>query len=319
MTDNSPAKRVLIVDDDPQVLTTLVYSLEELGSDYVVETARSGEEALTKIQQTTYELVLTDYKMSGMTGLELSKAIRQIAPSTEVILMTGHATREMRETSETLNVAALIDKPFSMDQVGGMVRDIIERTRGEDPYRSGERSVSQPVLTSLKKLQADIGARCVLLLSSGGYPVEVAGQTGELDITSLGALIAANFMAAVELANLLGDGSVFKSSYHEGPDYNFYSYDVNGNLLLTVIFGAETKPGMVWFYTKKTAIELVPLCMEEEQIDAPPFEEDWASELKESFEDFVMSDVELDSSSSDSTTTQQTDEESNHFIGRELP
>lgn len=63
-------------------------------------------------------------------------------------------------------------------------------------------------------------------------------------------------MAAVELARLLETGSIFKSSYHESPDYSFYSYAVNGDLLLTVIFGAETKPGMVWFYTKKVAIEL---------------------------------------------------------------
>jgi hypothetical protein len=86
------------------------------------------------------------------------------------------------------------------------------------------------------------------------------GQTKKLDITNISALVAANFIAAAELANLVGSpNSIFKSSYHEGNDYNIYSYDVNGELLLAVIFGTESKPGVVWFYTKQTATELTPL------------------------------------------------------------
>ncbi len=97
----------------------------------------------------------------------------------------------------------------------------------------------------------------MLLLTTGGYPVEVLGtKQGDLDISSVAALVAANFMAAMELSRLLGNASIFKSSYHEGPDYNIYSYEVNDELLLAVIFGTESRPGAVWFYTKQVASEL---------------------------------------------------------------
>jgi hypothetical protein len=82
----------------------------------------------------------------------------------------------------------------------------------------------------------------------------------DLDISSVSALVAANFIAAAELARLLGNNtSIFKSSYHEGPDYNIYSHDINGHLLLAVIFGTESKPGAVWFYTKQAVTDLLPL------------------------------------------------------------
>ena len=79
----------------------------------------------------------------------------------------------------------------------------------------------------------------------------------------LWALVAANFLAAAELSRLLGNDSIFKSSYHEGPDYNVYAYDVNDDLLLAVIFGPETKTGAVWFYTKQAAAALAEMDLEQ--------------------------------------------------------
>jgi predicted regulator of Ras-like GTPase activity (Roadblock/LC7/MglB family) len=112
----------------------------------------------------------------------------------------------------------------------------------------------------LKSLRVHTGAQCVLLISSTGYPVGVVGQIVNLDISSIGALVAGNFMAAAELANLLGSShSIFKSSYHESDDCNIYAYNVDGEFLLAVIFGTASKPGVIWFYTKQTAAKLAPL------------------------------------------------------------
>lgn len=259
MAGNTQPKRVLIVDDEPNVAFVLADSLEKLGEGYSIETANSGEEALTKIREDAYALVVTDYKMPGMSGLDLAQEIRQTAPDTQVVLMTAYGTAELRDSVEHLKLDYL-DKPFTMDQIREIVERAVGHTRhSEDPYRAGVISMTEPVQTGLQRLQADTGARCVMLVSSSGYPVETVGQTKGLNVSSVGALVAANFMAAVELAKLLGNTSIFKSSYHEGEDYNIYSYDVNGDLLLAVIFGSESKPGTVWFYTKQTAAALIPL------------------------------------------------------------
>lgn len=286
-----PSKRVLIVDDEPNVAVVLADGLEKLGDDYIIETANSGESALAKIRQQPYALVVTDYKMPGMNGLDLAQAIRQISPATQVILMTAYGTAGLRDSVERMEVG-YIDKPFTMEQI----REIVERAVGyaetrrqEDPYRSGQRALAHSVIEALRELRAETGARCVLLLSAGGYPVETVGQTVGLDVNSVGALVAANFLAAAELARLLGNRTIFKSSYHEGPDYNVYSYDINGDLLLAVVFGAESKPGLVWFYTKQTAAALLPLL--NEPAEAVKLPADWEAAVDAQWDQLLADEL----------------------------
>lgn len=266
-------KRILIVDDEPNVTLVLSRSLRKLGDNYHVETAQSGHEALTKLEDGSYELVITDYKMPKMSGLDLAIAVRDLAPQTQVVLMTAHGTGALRTMAGDMELDGYIDKPFTMDQIREIVEAAVSSTEAEDPYLIGDREIEDAVYAQLEALQSDTGARCVMLLSSGGYPIEVVGMTQNLDASTVGTLVAANFMAAVELSRLLGNNSIFKSSYHEGPDYNIYSYDVNGDVLLAVIFGAETKTGAVWFFTKQTAATLAEMDLAQKPLDADTFKE----------------------------------------------
>jgi two-component system, response regulator, stage 0 sporulation protein F len=276
-------KRILIVDDEPNVTLILSRSLDKLDKKYEVETAQSGEEALSKIENKPYALVITDYKMPEMNGLDLAMAVRRIAPETQVILMTAHGTRSLQNTADGLDLDGYIDKPFKLSEIREIVEAAVSSTEVADPYRSGEQGVEDAVLAHLVSLQEDTGARCVMLLSSGGYPIEIAGMTKGLDTSTVGALVAANFMAAIELSKMLGNTSIFKSSYHEGPDYNIYAYDVNGDLLLAVIFGTEAKTGAVWHFTKHTALELAELDLNQAP-EALPGDEDMLESLDDEFD-----------------------------------
>ncbi len=254
------SKRILVVDDEPHVAAVLVSGLKSLGKEYAFDTACSGEEALEMIHNASepYELVITDYRMPGISGIDLVQAIRNVSPETLVVLMTAYGTDALRNTTAGLSIDGYIDKPFTMAQIRRIVKDVLART-SQAARHPPPSTIGNDAYEHVRTLRVNTGARCVILLSSDGYPIETEGATEGLDLTSLGALVAANFMAAAEVARLLGSGSVFKSSYHEGPDYNVYSYDINGELLLAVIFGAESKPGVVWFYTKQVAAELAKL------------------------------------------------------------
>lgn len=257
-------KRVLIVDDEPNVAMVLSACLEKLGNDYVCEIAHNGNEALSKLQQAPYTLLLTDYNMPGMTGVELAEQVRTCSPATQVVLMTAFGTETLRNTIGSLKLDGYIDKPFTADEIREIVKQVVSQANAATHtevanYNTDDQALSQAIEQQLKSLRSHTGARCVLLLSTNGYAVNVVGQTKDLDITSVGALVAANFMAAAELAKLLGGRSVFKSSYHEGDDYNIYAYKVNDDLLLAVLFGSESKPGVVWFYTKQAAAALLSL------------------------------------------------------------
>ncbi len=264
MTRNmSQTKRVLIVDDEPNVATMLSVALEKLGKDYIFEIAHSGPEALAKVEQREYALLITDYNMPELNGLDLAQAVRKISAGTQVILMTAYGTNRFRNAIDHFELDGYIDKPFTADQIRQIVKNAVERTsqaQAEQQAHSDPQPLEEAAYEHLKSLRASTGARCVLLLSSNGFPVSVVGETKDFDVSSVSALVAANFLAAIELANMLGNNtSIFKSSYHEGNDYNIYAYDVNGDLLLAVIFGAECKPGVVWFYTKQVAAELTAL------------------------------------------------------------
>ncbi len=251
-------KRVLIVDDEPNVAVMLSASLENLGEGYVFETANSAPEALDKLEHNHYTLLITDYSMPGMTGLDLTQAVRRTSPETQIVLMTAYGTDRLRDTVGRMDLDGYIDKPFAVEEIREIVKRVVGRaTQAQSPDQP---PLDNRVYETLKSLRADTKASCVLLLSADGYPITVVGQTSNLDVSSVSTLVAANFLAAAELANMLGsNSSTFKSSYHEGNDYNIYSYDINGDLLLVVIFSSESKPGAVWFYTKQTAAELEPL------------------------------------------------------------
>jgi CheY-like chemotaxis protein len=83
-------RTVLLVDDDPLVLASTRAMLEDLG--HVVLEASSGPQALELLRAgRAADLVITDYAMPGMTGVQLATAIRQLRPGLPVLLATGYA------------------------------------------------------------------------------------------------------------------------------------------------------------------------------------------------------------------------------------
>jgi two-component system response regulator (stage 0 sporulation protein F) len=258
-------RQLLIVDDEHEILKALANYLSKLCEEYTVHTASSGTDALEKVKQNPYELIITDYMMPTMDGLELAKAVREISPETKLVLITAYGSKELRSSVDELNLEGFIDKPFSMAQIREIVENAIGSVNSNNEDQLDMQGLSEPLRKHLSELQSDSGASCVLLLSTSGYTIETAGVTSGMDTSNVSALVAANFAASSELARILKSNSVFKSSFHEGPEYNIYAHDVDGEYLLAVIFGSETKPGAVWHYTKQTAAELIPLIAEQKE------------------------------------------------------
>lgn len=122
---NDTPSRLLIVDDDEGVRSLLKDLLVE--SHYMVETASCGEEALKKIRVSTYDLVVTDLRMSGMHGLEVIKGVKAIDPGVDVIVMTGYASVNSAVESMKAGAVDYITKPFNSDQIRLVVEKNIER------------------------------------------------------------------------------------------------------------------------------------------------------------------------------------------------
>ncbi len=117
---------VLVVDDDPIVIGIFqdMLSQASIQADY----ADSSEEALTRMMERPYDLVISDIVLPDMSGLELLRRIREISPGTAVILMTAFATMDNVLEALTLGVYDFLIKPFdSMDSILAKIRRAIEK------------------------------------------------------------------------------------------------------------------------------------------------------------------------------------------------
>jgi Response regulator containing CheY-like receiver, AAA-type ATPase, and DNA-binding domains len=100
-----PSKRILIVEDEPKVGFFLKESLESLGRGYAVSQVETGEAALAEMARQPFELVVTDLRMPGMSGLDLLSHVREVAPDTRTILITAYGNDEVESESKRLNAS----------------------------------------------------------------------------------------------------------------------------------------------------------------------------------------------------------------------
>lgn len=107
--------RILIVDDERSLLLTLLANLELEGFD--VEGAQDASSALRLIREQHFDLVLTDIRMPGMSGVELFRSVRSLRPDMPVILMTAFAAEHLIDEAIQAGVFAVLPKPFEIEHV----------------------------------------------------------------------------------------------------------------------------------------------------------------------------------------------------------
>lgn len=110
------SKRILIVDDDLNIRRIVSLALTE-DSDYIVSAVSSAEAALLHISRQPVDLLFTDILMPGMNGLELVQRVRELDPSTAVIVFTVSPQDLTPERAEELKIDCLLEKPVSPDQL----------------------------------------------------------------------------------------------------------------------------------------------------------------------------------------------------------
>jgi two-component system, OmpR family, alkaline phosphatase synthesis response regulator PhoP len=124
---NNETAHVLVVDDEGAIRYSVSKTLQRIG--YEVEEAASGEEALEMMGKREYDVILTDIRMPGLTGVDLLKRIKDIAPDGIVILMTGYASLGTAVESLRLGAHDYLIKPSSSQDIRQSVSKGVERSR----------------------------------------------------------------------------------------------------------------------------------------------------------------------------------------------
>ena len=152
--------QVLVVDDEEIARTNLEYILRKEG--HQVATAANGLEALDKVKAQEFDVILTDLKMEKMDGIQLLESVKQIAPHTEIIMVTGYATVATAVDALKKGAAHYLSKPIKLDELRGTVRDIIDKKRHMQmargpilcfagPPGTGKTSIAQAIAEALER------------------------------------------------------------------------------------------------------------------------------------------------------------------------
>jgi DNA-binding response OmpR family regulator len=121
-----PKSKILLVDDEPDVLETTKWAFEAVG--YEVSTARSGEDAIKRMAESKPDLLLVDYKLPQMSGLDFIRLARALDPSVSAIIITGltHQTESVEKACEELGTYAFLHKPLRMEEVLQIVKNALQ-------------------------------------------------------------------------------------------------------------------------------------------------------------------------------------------------
>ena len=114
---------VLIVDDDEFLADTFEMLLEDAG--FAVETANSGNEALTKMNMFNFDLAILDYKLPDIPGSNLSKMLKEKDENINVVMLTGHI--EALENHTNLDSDEILMKPISPDEILKITKKLSKR------------------------------------------------------------------------------------------------------------------------------------------------------------------------------------------------
>ena len=115
--------RILVVDDDAADAEALCSLLTEAGHE--VESAASTEAALAKFREGTYAIVVADVQLPGESGLDLVRELRNQAPATAVVVMTGHASVSTAVTALKLGAVDYLKKPVHVSQLKKLIAQLV--------------------------------------------------------------------------------------------------------------------------------------------------------------------------------------------------
>ena len=119
--------RILVVDDEEIVIKSCLRILD--GNEHRIETARDGHEALRKVEESPYDVIILDIMMPNLSGLEVLRRVKETHPDIDVIMITGLSEIETAVQAMKLGAFDYIAKPFEPDELNLVLQRALERRR----------------------------------------------------------------------------------------------------------------------------------------------------------------------------------------------
>ena len=162
-------QRILVVDDDPVVGKSIGRVLSNKG--YAVITAANGEEAMSKLASEHYDLLFTDIKMPGISGLEVAERVKACQPWLPVVIITGYGSGAYEDRAAAAGVADFLRKPLSPEMIEASTDKALSQFRTAVPQQAlaDEVAVAQPEAVAIAK--RSLGKELPTLLAGSAIAV----------------------------------------------------------------------------------------------------------------------------------------------------
>jgi DNA-binding NtrC family response regulator len=170
-------EELLVVDDEPQMLIAINETLRRSG--YSIATAGSGMEALRKLKEKYYRLVITDMRMPEVSGLDLLRKVKNLAPQTPVILLTAYGTIQNAVDAMRHGAYDYLLKPFSSESLESIVRKALDSSAHRKNERASHAIITQDPnfsRTIEQASQAAAGIATILVEAESGTGKELLAR-----------------------------------------------------------------------------------------------------------------------------------------------
>ena len=175
------AVHILIVDDEPLIRKSLYEILRIEG--YRVQMAETGEEALGILKKERFDVVVTDFQLPRMSGIELLEQIKRWSPKTEVILVTGYGTIESAVAAMKKGAFDYVTKPINDSEIKIIIQKLIEKKKIVDENEELKQIIAKErrdhfcdLIGASAKIQEVY--RIIDLVASSNATILITGESG---------------------------------------------------------------------------------------------------------------------------------------------
>ena len=128
-------KRILVVEDDEEMRSLLKDFFEDEG--FEIDSVSNGSEAFRILVRELFDLVITDIRMPGLTGLDILPGIKKLQPEAPIIVITAFGSEEVHRRAIERGATAYLEKPLHFHELKTMIHEVISskaKNRGDEKW-----------------------------------------------------------------------------------------------------------------------------------------------------------------------------------------
>jgi len=223
---------ILLVDDQRDIVRLLHSTLQTLGHELDIVDAPSGEEALLEASRRQVDLLVADYLLPGISGVELMRKVKARNPDLRVIFVSGMTERKARDEMLNAGAVAIFDKPISLadfldavERALGLVRTIFPMETGKD-VEEHRQNLAELLGGFRQKIKAD----AVFLINDRGRVLARAGDLydSSMEVSLLAALMGI-YSAAFKVSRIIRQEHLDNYHVFRGGDHDLILIPVDGS------------------------------------------------------------------------------------------